>query len=233
MNCQVDCNTTKQIVKHYTQKSTLLHSHRGQVRRCGVYGKISPAPHPRHQPKLPPLGMRACKNSVRALTANFVQSLLMQAPATHQSKRQTVKLTAWVKPSVKHELQRIAEAEKLSLSRTGAAALEDWLAKRLDMHYASFLEPIIQRALAKGMRAYSSRIAMLEVRSLFITEQTRAITYNILRRQPGMTDEKLDDIMDSSKNVAKRNIGQVSPELVPIMQALAQWLEQGMSEAHA
>jgi hypothetical protein len=153
----------------------------------------------------------------------------MRSPA----KRQTVKLTTWVKPSVKQELQRIAETEKLSLSRVGAVGLEDWLAKRLDIHYASFLEPIIQRALAQGMRAYSSRIAALEVRSLFTSEQTRAIAYNILRRQPGITDEKLDDIMDGSKNIAKRNIGQVSPELAPIMQAIAEWLEQGVGEAHA
>jgi hypothetical protein len=154
-------------------------------------------------------------------------------PTKRQPKRQTVKLTTWVKPSVRHELQRIAEAEGLSLSRTGAAALEDWLAKRLNIQYAGILEPIIQRAIAKEMRAYSSRIALLLVRSLFTSEQTRAIAYNILRRQPGMNDEKLDDIMEGSKNIAKRNIGQVSPELTPIMQAMAQWLEQGVSEAYA
>jgi hypothetical protein len=81
----------------------------------------------------------------------------MRSPA----KRQTVKLTTWVKPSVKHELQRIAAAERLSLSRTGAVALEDWLAKRLNIQYAGILEPIIQHAIAKEMRAYSSRIALL------------------------------------------------------------------------
>jgi hypothetical protein len=150
----------------------------------------------------------------------------MQTPAKRQVKRQTAKLTIWVKPSVKHELQRIAEAEGLSLSRTGAAALEDWLAKRLNIQYAGILEPIIQRAIAEQMRAYSSRIALLLVRSLFASEQTRAIAYNILRRQPGMTDAKLDDIMDGSKNIAKRNIGQVSPELTPIMQQIEQWLVQ-------
>ena len=43
----------------------------------------------------------------------------MRSPAN----RQTVQLTLWVKPAVKHELQRIAEAEDLTVSRTGAAAL--------------------------------------------------------------------------------------------------------------
>jgi hypothetical protein len=152
----------------------------------------------------------------------------MRSPA----KRQTVKLTTWVKPSVKHELQRIAEAERLSLSRTGAAALEDWLAKRLDIQYAGILEPIIQRGIAKEMRSYSSRLALLVVRSLFTSEQTRAIAYNILRKQPGLTDEKVDAIMVGSKNTAKRNIGQVSPELAPVIQVIEQWLVQGASEAH-
>ena len=154
----------------------------------------------------------------------------MRAPA----KRQTVKITIWAKPSVKHDLQRIAEAERLSLSRAGAAALEEWLAKRLDIQYAGFLEPIIQRALAEGMRAYSSRLATLEVRSLFLAEQTRAIAYNTLRKPPGLklTDEMVDKIMDGSKNTAKRNIARVDTELIPVIGAMETWLEQGMRAAH-
>src|SRR5206468_12036738 len=97
----------------------------------------------------------------------------MQPPVKRQAKRQTVKLTTCVKPSAKHELLRIAEVEKSSLSRTGAAALEDWLAKRLEIQDARFLEPIIQRAIAKRTRAYSSRIAVPLVRSLFASVQTR------------------------------------------------------------
>lgn len=154
----------------------------------------------------------------------------MRSPA----KRQTVKLTAWVKPSVKHELQRIASAEGLSLSRTGAAALEDWLAKRLDIQYAGILEPIIQRAIAKGIRAYSSRLALLSVRNLFTSEQTRAIAYNIMRRPPGLTltDEMVDKIMDGSKNTAKRNIARIDPELTTVIGAIETWLAQGMRVAN-
>jgi hypothetical protein len=148
------------------------------------------------------------------------------------AKRQTVKLTTWVKPSAKAEYQRIAQAEGLTLSRTCAAALEEWLAGRLQVQYAGILQPIIEQAIAKQMRAYSSRIATLLVRSLFTSEQSRAIAYNILRKQPGMTDDRLDAIMDGSKNTAKRNIGQVSPELVPVIQAIEQWLMQSASAAH-
>ena len=148
----------------------------------------------------------------------------MQLPA--KPKRQTVHFTIWVKPSVKAELQRIAAAEGLTASRTGAAALEDWLARRSHVQHRGIFQPMIEHAIANEMRAYSSRIALLLVRSLFTGEQTRAIVYNILRMQPGLTDEKLDAIMDGSKNTAKRNIAQVSPELAPIIQEIETWLTQ-------
>lgn len=152
----------------------------------------------------------------------------MQVPA----KRQTVHYTTHIKPSVKTELQRIARAEGLTTSRVGAVAIEDWLARRSHIQHRGIFQPMIERAIAKEMRAYGSRLAMLLVRSLFTSEQTRAIAYNILRKQPGLTDEKVDDIMDGSKNTAKRNIGQVSPELAPIIPVIEQWLEQGAGEAH-
>ncbi len=142
------------------------------------------------------------------------------------TKRQTVQYTTWVKPSVKAELQRIAQAEGLTVSRTGAIALEEWLARRSHVQHAGIFQPMIEQAIAKEMRAYSSRIALLLVRSLFTCEQTRAITYNILRKQPGLSDETLDDIMHGSKNTAKRNIAQVSPELTPIIRELETWLTQ-------
>jgi hypothetical protein len=148
----------------------------------------------------------------------------MRSPA----KRQTVKLTLWVKPAVKHEFQRIAEAEDLSVSRTGAAALEQWVAQQSHIQHRGIFQPMIEHAIAKEMRAYSSRLAALLVRCLFTTEQTRAISYNLLRRQPGMTDERLDAIMDGSKNSAKRNIGQVDPALIPVMQMIETWLTQGV-----
>src|SRR5438132_6404648 len=145
----------------------------------------------------------------------------MRAPA----KRQTEKITIWAKPAAKRELERVAKDEGLSLSRTGAAALEQWLAARLDIQYAGILEPIIQKAIAKEMRAYSSRLALLSVRSLFTSEQTRAITYNILRKPSGLTltDEAVNKIMDGSKNTAKRNIAQVAPELAPLIREIETW----------
>jgi hypothetical protein len=152
----------------------------------------------------------------------------MRAPA----KRQTVKLTIWVKPTVKAEYQRIAKEQGLSLARTGAVALEQWIATRLDMQYAGILEPIIQKAIAKSMRAYSSRIAILLVRSMFTSEQTRALATNILGRQTGMTQPVLDKILDGTSTTAKSNITRITPQLNTLLREVEQWLEQGASAAH-
>ena len=146
----------------------------------------------------------------------------MRSPA----KRQTVKLTTWVKPGVKAELQRIAKAEGLSLSRTGAAAMEEWLAGRLQVQYAGILQPIIEQAIAKQMRAYSSRIAMLLVRSMFTSEQTRALVTNILTRQQGINQSVLEEILNGTSDTAKRNIKQITPQLANLIAEVEQWLAQ-------
>jgi len=133
---------------------------------------------------------------------------------------------------VKREYQRIAEAERLSLSRTGAAALEQWLATRLDIQYAGILEQIIQQAIAKSMRAYSSRIAILLVRSMFTSEQTRALATNILGRQVGMTQPVLDTILDGTSTTAKSNITRITPQLATLIREVEQWLLQGEAQPH-
>src|SRR5947209_6957106 len=131
----------------------------------------------------------------------------MQSPTKKcPAKRQTVHYTTHIKPSVKAELQRIAHAEGLTTSRVGAVALEEWLARRSHIQHRGIFQPMIEQAIAKEMRAYSSRIALLLVRSLFTSEQTRALVANILGRQPGVSQDVLDHILDGSSDTAKRNI---------------------------
>jgi len=147
-------------------------------------------------------------------------------------KRQTVKLTLWVKPAVKHEFQRIAQAEGLTVSRTGAAALEQWVAQQSHIQHRGIFQPMIERAIAKEMRAYSSRLALLLVRSMFASEQTRALATNILGRQPGVTPPVLDHILDGSSNAAKRNITRVTPQLATLIREIERWLTQTAEATH-
>jgi hypothetical protein len=142
------------------------------------------------------------------------------------AKRQTVHFTTWVKPSVKAELQRIAQAEGLTVSRTGAAALEEWLARRSHIQHRGIFQPMIEQAIAKEMRAYSSRIATLLVRSMFTSEQTRALATNILGRQPGVTQPVLEHILDGTSDTAKRNITRVTPQLATLIREIETWLTQ-------
>jgi hypothetical protein len=143
------------------------------------------------------------------------------------AKRQTEKITSWVKPSVKAEFQRISLAEGLTLSRTSACALEEWLARRSHIQHRGIFQPMIEHAIAKEMRAYSSRIAILLVRSMFESGQTRTIVANILGKQPGVTQETLDHILDYSRDVAKRNITRITPQLEGLIKEIEQWLLQG------
>ncbi len=126
-----------------------------------------------------------------------------------------------------HELQRIAESEGLTVSRTGAAALEQWVAQQSHIQHRGIFQPMIEHAIAKEMRAYSSRIAVLLVRSMFESGQTRTIVTNILGKQPGVTQQTVDHILDYSRDVAKRNITRVTPQLDSLITEIEQWLLQG------
>ena len=127
---------------------------------------------------------------------------------------------------MKSELERIAEQEGLSVSRAGGALLEQALQHHIDMQYHALLQPIIEQALAKQMRSYSSRIAVLLVRSLFASEQTRGIVTNILGRQPGVTPDVLTTILDGASNTAKGNITRVTPQLKSMLTEVEQWFSE-------
>jgi hypothetical protein len=142
------------------------------------------------------------------------------------ANRQTVPMMVWVKPSVREAYQQIATTEGVSLSRAGAAALEEWLARRSHIQHRGIFQPMIEQAIAKEIRTYSSRIAMLLVRSMFASEQTRALATNILGRQPGVTEPVLDHILDGTSDTAKRNITRVTPQLATLITEIETWLTQ-------
>jgi hypothetical protein len=139
-------------------------------------------------------------------------------------KRKTVHLTLHVDPIVKRELQRLAEQEGLTVSKTGAAFLEQALQNNVDMHYSALLEPIIRHEIHKQMQGISNRLAWLLVRIAFAAEQTRAIVTNILGRQQRMTEEALKTILAMSQRTAKGNITRTSPELRELIDAVENWL---------
>ena len=164
------------------------------------------------------------ENVMRAQQMNRNTSHSQNRPSP---KRNTVQVTLWVKPVVKAELQRIAEREGLSVSATGGAFLEKAMQTNVDMQYGALFQPIMEEAIRKHMRSYSSRIAVLLVRSLFASEQTRSLATNMLGRHPGVTQPVLEEILNGSSQAAKRNITRITPQLADLLKEVERWMQEG------
>jgi hypothetical protein len=210
-------NGKRQSAKHVFQNQTNAFSQpqtHGDVRQdkarknSARIGTRQPAPH---------------DNPMRAHSLNSKATRSTNRPTP---KRQTVQLTLWVDPIVKRELQRVAELEGLTVSKTGAALLKQALQNNVDMHYSELLTPIIETAIDNRMRARDTRLAWLLVRVAFDTGQTRSLVTNILGRQQGMTEERLKTILAMSQRTAKGNITRKSPQLTELMEAVEKWLAE-------
>ena len=134
-------------------------------------------------------------------------------PTAFQKKEQ---VTFWVRPIAKTILQRVAKSEKLTLSEAGAAIFERAIQQNIDMQYGALLQPIIEQAIRKEMRSMKY-LTFLLVRVAFASEQTRSLATNILGRQPGMTADNLNEILDASSEAAKGKITHRTPQLEEII----------------
>jgi hypothetical protein len=143
---------------------------------------------------------------------------------TPVAKRRTVQLTLWTNPIVKAEIQRIAKREGLSDSAVGAAILEKALQQNADLEYGALLRPIIENAIQTNLQTMSTRLALLLVRVAFASEQTRSLVTNLLKRQPGLSPEALDDILDRSAEAAKGKITKKTPQLEKVIAEVKDWL---------
>jgi hypothetical protein len=133
-------------------------------------------------------------------------------------------LTLWVNPIVKEELQRIAQREGLTVSKVGGSFLAKAVQTNIDLQYSAVLQPVIQQAIRKEMRALSTRLAWLLVRVAFDAGQTRAIVTNILGKQQGVSQDLLQDILAKSQRTAKANITRKTPQLATVIDTIEHWL---------
>ena len=152
---------------------------------------------------------------------------------TPVAKRRTVQLTLWTNPIVKAEIQRIAKREGVSDSAVGAAFLEKALQQNADLEYGALLRPIIESAIKENLQMMSTRLALLLVRVAFASEQTRSLVTNILKRQPGLSSEALDEILDRSADAAKSKITKKTPQLEELIAEVRDWLQATDNKTHA
>jgi hypothetical protein len=154
-------------------------------------------------------------------------------PARSQNrskKRRTVQVASWVREHLRDQIQRFAKKEGLSTSKTIAALLEEAVRQKLHIQHAVLLQPIIEQTIRKEMRAIATKLAWLIVRVAFDAGQTRSLVTNILGRQPGVTPEVLQKILEGSSKTARGNIIRKTPQIKELVKAIEDWLmEEGES----
>jgi hypothetical protein len=142
----------------------------------------------------------------------------------HSKKRKTVHLTLWVTPELKAEIKRLADQERLSASKVGGTLLAEAIRQELHIQHAVLLEPMIEKAINQRMAALSTRLSALLVRGVLDIGQVRRLVINLLAREPGMTEELLDDIIDRSHDGARKQLTQKNPQLTSFIAEVAAWL---------
>jgi hypothetical protein len=193
-----------------TTKNKDAHGDVRQDKRAKTSARV-----PSQQPARSDIPMRA-----QPLTTNTPRS--QNSPL---AKRRTVQLTLWTNPIVKAEIQRIAKREGLSDSAVGAAFLEKALQQNADLEYGALLRPLIESAIQANLQTMSTRLALLLVRVAFASEQTRSLVTNILSRQPNLSAEALNDILDRSAEAAKGKITKKTPQLEKVIAEVKDWLQ--------
>jgi hypothetical protein len=167
---------------------------------------------------------RQAAPDTKGIRAQQVKQKRVRSHINFTLHQKAVKVTAWVKPGVKAELERLAKQEGLSVSATSAALLEEAVRQKLHVQHAVLLQPLIEQAIRQQMKGISTKLAWLLVRVAFDAGQTRSLVTNILSRQPGMTEPMLKNLMINSSKTAKGNITRKTPQLTDLMEAVEQWL---------
>jgi hypothetical protein len=121
----------------------------------------------------------------------------------------------------------MAESEGLSHSKLAAAFIKEGMRQKLHIRHAVLLGPIIETAIAKERKRDRTRFASLLVRLAVEIGQTRILATNTLGRQPGMTADRLNKILDWSSKKARNNITGRTPEITELIQAVETWLADG------
>ncbi len=167
---------------------------------------------------------RQAAPDTKGIRAQQVKQKRVRSHINFTLQQKAVKVTVWVKPGVKAELERIAAQQGLSVSATSAAFLEEAVHQHLHVQHAVLLQPIIEQAIRQQMKGISTRLALLLVRVAYDAGQVRSLVTNILGRKPGVTPDMLKTILENSGKSAKGNITRKTPQLTELMDAVEKWL---------
>jgi hypothetical protein len=77
------------------------------------------------------------------------------------------------------------------------------------------------------MAARDNRLALLLVRNYLVAEQNRGLNTYVVSRQPDMTPDILNDILDHTFQEAKKKLIRRSPELEELIREVKSWVIDG------
>jgi hypothetical protein len=137
-----------------------------------------------------------------------------------KDQKRKVQIGVWVDPIVKDEIERRAKREGLTVSATASALIARALQQTIDMEYGPLLVPAIKEAVEKNLQKRFIGINRMLARQTLAAEQTKAVSINVLGRQPGMTQKILDHILEESAAYARRKLTQQAPELEKVLREL-------------
>jgi hypothetical protein len=158
------------------------------------------------------------------MRADHLNTKTPRSQNTPIARKRKEKLTLWIDPIVKAEVQRRAKRQGLSESEAGSALLKRGIQVDLDISYGALLTPVFENVLKRYMSARDNRMASLLVRACIAIEQTRSISVNTLGRQPKVKPGVLNEILDRSLEDAKKKITNRSPELKELITELNRWI---------
>jgi hypothetical protein len=124
----------------------------------------------------------------------------------------------------------MAAAEGLSHSKLAKTFIQEGMRQKLHIRHAVMLQPLLEDLFAKERQRDRTRFASLLVRVAIEIGQNRILTTNILGRQPGVTVDQLNTILDRSRDKARQNITTRTPEITGIIAAVEEWLADGEEE---
>jgi hypothetical protein len=139
-------------------------------------------------------------------------------------KRVKEQLTIRIDPIEMDKLRRTAKDEGISLAQAGRGFLKTGLEAERGEEYRAMLEPVIASILTRHSAARDNRLALLLVRNYLVAEQNRGLTTYIASRQPDMTPDILNDILDHTFQEAKKKLIRRSPELEELIREVKSWV---------
>jgi hypothetical protein len=140
----------------------------------------------------------------------------------HKTRRE--KQTLWFDPIDIDTLRRKAKKAGATLSSVGREALKKGLQEEADLDYSISLKPMIEATIDRRMAVRDNRLALLLVRNYLVAEQNRGLTTYLVSRQPDMTPDILNDILDHTFQEAKKKLIRRSPELEELIKEVKRWV---------